>query len=70
MTAHQGCDDCRRWIREEAEGLQEEARQKVLRALEEKYDRICCTHLLDLREDGELPAFWNSTIDKFCEFAG
>jgi hypothetical protein len=70
MTAHQDCDDCRRWLREEAEGLPEDIRHKVLHALEEKHDRLCCTRLMDLKEDGKIPAFWNHTLDRFWEFAG
>jgi hypothetical protein len=70
MTAHQDCDDCRRWLREEAEGLPDDIRRKVLHALEEKHDRLCCTRLMDLKEDGKIPAFWNHTLDRFWEFAG
>jgi hypothetical protein len=65
MITHQGCDDCRRWLREEAEGLPEVSRQKVLHALDEKHDRICCTRLMDLKEEGEIPAFWSATLDRF-----
>jgi hypothetical protein len=70
MTPREGCDDCRRWIREEAEGLPEESRHMVLRVLEDKHDRRCCMRLMELRDDGEIPAFWNATLDKFQEFAG
>ena len=69
MTPQEGCDDCRRWFREEAEGLPGEARQMVLRALEDKHDRRCCMRLIELRDDGEIPVFWNATLDKFWEFS-
>jgi hypothetical protein len=70
MTADQGCDDCRRWLREEAEGLPEDARGRVLHALAEKHDRLCYTRLMDLKEDGDIPVFWNATLEKFWELAG
>jgi hypothetical protein len=70
MTVHQGCDDCRQWLREEAEGLSQDARQQVLHALAEKHDRLSCTRLMELRQDGDIPTFWNATIDRFWELAG
>ena len=70
MAEHQGCGDCRQWLRDEAEGLPEDVRQKVLHALAEKHDRLCCTRLMDLKEDGDLPAFWSHTLDRFWELAG
>ena len=69
MTLQEGCGDCRRWLHEEAEGLSSESRQKFLRTLEEKHDRLCCTLLLELRDDGEIPVFWNTTLDRFWEFS-
>jgi hypothetical protein len=69
MMPHKSSGDCRQWLHEEAEGLPEEARQKVLHALAEKHDRRCCTRLLELRDDGELPAFWSATLDRFWEFS-
>jgi len=69
MTVHEDCDGCRRWLHEEAEGLSDGSRQKVLRALEEKHDRLCCTLLLELRDDGEIPVFWNATLDRFWQFS-
>ena len=68
MAEHQGSEDCRRWLAEEAEGLPEHVRQRVLHALAEKHDRIACARLLELKEDGQIPAFWNATIDRFWEF--
>jgi hypothetical protein len=61
MTLLEVCADCR------AEGLSEEAKQKVLLALEEKHERLCCNRLFELRDEGEIPVFWNTTLDKFWE---
>jgi hypothetical protein len=69
MTPQEVCADCRRWILEEADGLSEESRQMVLLALEEKHERLCCNRLLELRDDGEIPAFWNATLERFLEFS-
>jgi hypothetical protein len=70
MTPHEVCADCRKWIQEEAEGLSEEPRQRVLRALEEKHERLCCNRLLELQDHGDIPAFWNATLEKFWEYSG
>ena len=67
MTPQEICADCRRWFQEEADGLSEESRQKVLHALKEKHERLCCDRLLELREEGEIPAFWNATLDKYWD---
>jgi hypothetical protein len=69
MNPKEGCEECRRWLREETEGLPEMSRHRVLRALEEKHERRCCTRLLDLRDDGDIPAFWNATLARFWEFS-
>jgi L-fuconolactonase len=69
MPSHQDCGDCRRWLAEEATGLPLAARHKVLRALEEKHDRRCCVRLIELRDDGEIPAFWNAALDRFWELS-
>ena len=69
MTPQEVCADCRRWIYEEADGLSEKIRQKVHFALEEKHERRCCNRLLELRDDGEIPDFWNATLDRFWEFS-
>ena len=69
MPLHEDCADCRQWLREEAAGLPLAARHKVLRALEEKHDRSCCVRLIELRDDGEIPAFWKATLDRFWELS-
>jgi hypothetical protein len=68
MTRQEVCADCRRWIHEEADGLSDESRKKVLLALEEKHERLCCDRLFELRDEGEIPAFWNTTLDKYWEY--
>jgi hypothetical protein len=67
MTPHEVCAECRRWIEDEAEGLPEDLRQWILRALTEKHERLCCDRLLELKDEGRLPIFWNATLEKFWE---
>jgi hypothetical protein len=67
MTPHEVCADCRQWICDEAEGLPAKTRKKILCALEEKHERLCCDRLFELRDEEEIPIFWNSTLDKFWE---
>jgi hypothetical protein len=67
MMPHEVCAECRRWFEGEAEGLPEEIRQWVLRALTERHERLCCDRLFELRDEGRLPAFWNTTLEKFWE---
>jgi hypothetical protein len=67
MTPQEVCADCRRWFHEEADGLSEACKKKVLQALEEKHDRLCCDRFFELKDEGHIPAFWNATLEKFWE---
>ena len=67
MTQQEVCVECRRWFEEEAEGLPEDAKQLVLRALSEKHHRLCCDRLFELREEEKIPVFWHATLEKFWE---
>jgi hypothetical protein len=69
MTPQEVCAECRQWICDEAEGLPADSRERILRALEEKHERLCCDRLIELREDGKIPTFWNATLERFWEYS-
>jgi hypothetical protein len=69
MTPQKHCERIRGWVREQANSLPPEAKQKVLRALEERVEMGCFGRLYQLHNAGEVPDSWRSVLDDFWGFA-